>query len=176
MRSSRGGLSPNIVYMIKNIGYKLRNLRKEHRKTIKEAAAALNISPSALGMYERGERNPSLEVLADIATCYGVDLKELVSINEEEVKMVEAVIGENTLNKDKVAFAKKRAGDNCELCGSRAPFFYNNGEPFLETYCLKNDCNGESETFAMLCPNCKRKMEILNLDSDYKYLEKQIKG
>lgn len=174
-RSIRGRLNQNIVYMIENIGYKLRNLREERKKTLQEAAAALKISPSALGMYERGARRVSMEVLADIATYYGVDLKELTPINEEQAKLVEAVIGQNALNKDKIAFAKKRAGDNCELCGRRAPFFYNNGEPFLETYCLKIDCDGESETVAMLCPNCKRKMEILCLDSDYRYLEGRLK-
>ncbi len=56
----------------------LRNLREEEKMTKKELAAKLNISPSAVSMYELGERTPSVDVLESIADYFNVDMDYLL--------------------------------------------------------------------------------------------------
>lgn len=57
------------------IGAKLKKLRGD--KTIAAVSADLNISPSALTMYELGARIPRDETKIRIASYYGVSIESL---------------------------------------------------------------------------------------------------
>lgn len=59
----------------KRIGQKLIALRGD--KTIADTAKCLNISPSALSMYENGRRIPRDDTKVVIANHYGVSVSEL---------------------------------------------------------------------------------------------------
>lgn len=59
----------------KQIAQDLRMLRGD--KTRETVAAALNISPSSIAMYESGERIPRDEVKSAIAAYYGRSVGEL---------------------------------------------------------------------------------------------------
>ena len=61
----------------------LRTLRKKENLTQEELAKALGLSPSAIGMYERGQREPNLETLEAFADCFGVSISMLVRGFEE---------------------------------------------------------------------------------------------
>jgi len=66
-------------------------------------------------------------------------------------------------------YAKRRAKGICELCESPAPFSNGNGEPYLETHHIEWLAKGGADTVAntvALCPNCHRKMHVVNLESD----------
>lgn len=66
-------------------------------------------------------------------------------------------------------YAKKRANGLCQLCNLRAPFTDSNGEPYLETHHITWLSKGGEDTIGntvALCPNCHRKMHILNLQED----------
>ena len=67
---------------------RLQELREDRGITRKDLAAKLNITVSALGMYEQGRREPNLEMLVRLADCFDVTLDFLVgrSFNEEETK------------------------------------------------------------------------------------------
>ncbi len=52
----------------KTVGERLRRLRG--KKTVVEVAEACNISPSALSMYENGERTPRDEIKVTLAKFY----------------------------------------------------------------------------------------------------------
>lgn len=52
----------------KTVGERLRRLRG--KKTVTEVAEACNISPSALSMYENGERTPRDEIKVTLAKFY----------------------------------------------------------------------------------------------------------
>jgi transcriptional regulator with XRE-family HTH domain len=52
------------------IGQRLKALRVEKKKTISEVAEALNISPSALYMYERDQRTPRDNIKIALADYY----------------------------------------------------------------------------------------------------------
>lgn len=70
-------------------------------------------------------------------------------------------------------YARRRANGVCELCREEAPFKKNDGTPYLEIHHVKwLSKEGEDNIFnaVALCPNCHRKMHILNLPEDVGYL------
>jgi 5-methylcytosine-specific restriction endonuclease McrA len=78
-------------------------------------------------------------------------------------------------NRFVMAYAKKRANGVCQLCNLPAPFNDSNGEPYLETHHIVWLSKGGKDTIentVALCPNCHRKMHILDLPDDRKCLKK----
>lgn len=72
--------------------------------------------------------------------------------------------------------AKRRANGVCQLCKLPAPFKNKSGEGYLEDHHIVRLSEGGADTVenaVALCPNCHRKMHILNLKSDRKELEKE---
>ena len=66
-------------------------------------------------------------------------------------------------------YAKRRAAGVCQLCGKLAPFERKNGEPYLETHhivWLSEGGEDSIENTVALCPNCHRKMHVVNLQED----------
>ncbi|MBO4787808.1 MAG: HNH endonuclease [Lachnospiraceae bacterium] len=70
--------------------------------------------------------------------------------------------------------AKRRANGICQLCGAAAPFVNHEGVPYLETHHIewlsKGGEDSEENTVA-LCPNCHKKMHILNDPDDVVFLK-----
>lgn len=76
-------------------------------------------------------------------------------------------------------FAKRRAKGICQLCNKPAPFNNKEGEPYLETHHIKWLSRGGSDTIdntVALCPNCHKKIHVLDMKSDVKILREKIKG
>jgi transcriptional regulator with XRE-family HTH domain len=67
----------NIEYQ-QVFGRRVRELRKERGLSQVELAAKVGIDRSYMGFLERGERNPSLEVIAKIAEALSVTPDELL--------------------------------------------------------------------------------------------------
>ena len=70
-------------------------------------------------------------------------------------------------------FVKRKANGICQLCEKPAPFNDKKGEPFLESHHIVWLSEGGEDTIensTALCPNCHRKMHILNQKSDLKIL------
>ena len=75
------------------------------------------------------------------------------------------------------AYAKKRANGYCELCGQKAPFIDNNGVPYLECHHIEWLSMGGMDSIdncAALCPNCHRRMHIVNDPDDIKTLKAKL--
>lgn len=75
------------------------------------------------------------------------------------------------------AYIKKQANGICELCQQKAPFQKKDGELFLESHHIKWLSQGgldKIKNVVALCPNCHRKMHILNNSADVKKLEKWV--
>jgi len=73
-------------------------------------------------------------------------------------------------------YAKRKANGICQLCGKEAPFNSKKGEPYLETHHIIWLSNGGADSIdntVALCPNCHRKMHVLNLESDRKKLQEK---
>ena len=61
------------------LGARIAALRRDAGLSQAELAGQLQISPSALGMYEQGRREPSLEGVVAIAQCLGVSADYLLT-------------------------------------------------------------------------------------------------
>lgn len=75
-------------------------------------------------------------------------------------------------------YAKRRADGVCQLCGQAAPFQGKDGQPYLETHHIKWLSEGGSDTIdntVALCPNCHRKMHVLNIETDRAILMEKAK-
>jgi 5-methylcytosine-specific restriction protein A len=73
-------------------------------------------------------------------------------------------------------YAKRKADGICQLCNKPAPFRNIDGEPYLETHhidWLSNDGKDIIENTVALCPNCHKKMHVLNLPADVAVLKKK---
>lgn len=75
-----------------------------------------------------------------------------------------------------VQLAKRLADGVCQLCDQPAPFQDKQGEPYLETHhieWLANNGSDTPENTVALCPNCHKKMHIVNSEEDrLKLIEK----
>ena len=68
---------------------------------------------------------------------------------------------------------KRRANGVCQLCDHPAPFSNKKNEPYLESHHIIWLSQGGEDTVensVALCPNCHKKMHILNLKDDRKKL------
>lgn len=60
------------------------------------------------------------------------------------------------------------------MCGEEAPFYDKNKEPYLEEHHVKRLADGGSDTMdnvVAVCPNCHRKLHVLNDEADTVVLE-----
>lgn len=77
-----------------------------------------------------------------------------------------------------IEHAKRRANGICQLCGNPAPFKDKRGKPFLETHHIEWLSKGGEDTIentVALCPNCHRKMHIIDSDQDKDHLKGKIR-
>jgi len=65
--------------------------------------------------------------------------------------------------------AKERAHGVCQLCGKPAPFKDKDGKPYLESHHVKWLSEGGEDSInntVALCPNCHRRMHVVNSKND----------
>lgn len=56
------------------IGERILELRKKNHMTQFDLAKALNVSPSAIGMYEQGRRTPNIYILIRLSKIFSVSM------------------------------------------------------------------------------------------------------
>jgi|LakMenEpi03Aug12_release.lakeMendotaPanAssembly.Ray.scaffolds.fasta_scaffold347269_2 5-methylcytosine-specific restriction protein A len=104
-------------------------------------------------------------------------LNEIIKgLQDRKIDRIEGTVNDFKRNPYVIEFAKRQANGKCHLCNCDAPFENNYDEPYLEVHHIEWLSKGGSDipnNVVALCPNCHRKMHILNLDSDIKKL-KQI--
>lgn len=84
-----------------------------------------------------------------------------------------------TRNRYVAELAKRRANGLCELCRKPAPFTNASNEPYLESHHIVWLAHGgpdSLENTVALCPNCHRKMHIVNDAKDVKKLKRCAGG
>lgn len=108
--------------------------------------------------------------------------KSLEQLAKEAVKKaskpIERIVSTKSYarNATIAAYVKKRANGYCQLCGNQAPF-YKDGEPYLECHHIEWLSTGGMDSMdncVALCPNCHRKMHILNDNDDITKLKNMI--
>ena len=73
------------------LGTRIASLRQSHGLSQAELARRLHISTSAVGMYEQGRREPSVETLIALSREFGVSLDYLLSGRPDSVRDVAAL-------------------------------------------------------------------------------------
>ena len=61
------------------VGLRIAALRREAGLSQAQLAQKLQISPSAMGMYEQGRREPSLQLIGELARIFGVSTDYLIT-------------------------------------------------------------------------------------------------
>lgn len=154
-------------------------MRQEKNITQRQLAKALNINPTLISHYENGTKKPSQLRLESIVNY----LKSLPDANTTHDFVVYGhnsdrplLIERHTLTQH-FRPAPPIVSDNCMLCGKQAPFILKDGRPYLERHHIVPISEGGENTLdniAFLCPNCHRRIHILQDPSDIEKL-KQIK-
>lgn len=62
---------------LKNLGEKVKKLRKNHGLTQEELAVKIGVSSAYIGFIEQGQRNPSINTADKIARVLGVKFSDL---------------------------------------------------------------------------------------------------
>jgi transcriptional regulator with XRE-family HTH domain len=60
------------------LGARIKRLRNENKMTQKQLSEKLSISESAVGMYERNEREPSFEIVSKLSELFKVTSDYLI--------------------------------------------------------------------------------------------------
>ena len=76
------------VIKVSKFNLRLRELRKQEKLTQQELADNLGISKSSVNMYERGEREPGLDLLETTANFFDVSVDYLVGKSTEMGKRI----------------------------------------------------------------------------------------
>lgn len=75
-------------------------------------------------------------------------------------------------------YAKRKANGICQLCNNPAPFLDKKGNPYLESHHIKWLSKGGTDSIdntVALCPNCHKKMHIVNAIEDINILIQKAK-
>lgn len=70
--------------LMKQIGERIKELRKRKHWTQDELAHLLEVAPSSVGSYERGSRQPTIENLIRMSIYFNVSLDYLLCQTEDE--------------------------------------------------------------------------------------------
>lgn len=65
------------------LGEAIRRLREEKGLSQESLARGSGLHPNAIGLIERGERNPDWNVVMHVTTTLGIDAVELARLYEE---------------------------------------------------------------------------------------------
>jgi len=96
-----------------------------------------------------------------------------------KVGMQAAIIKQHQRSVWVAEHAKRRAQGQCELCKESAPFIDSSGRPYLETHHIQWLARAGADTIentAALCPNCHRRMHVLDDADDLQKLRRLIDG
>ena len=87
MREGKGKV---MVILRRVVGEQLRRLRQDQGRTLRDVSSAARVSLGYLSEIERGQKEPSSELLAAICSALDVPLSVLLRSVSDEVAAVEA--------------------------------------------------------------------------------------
>ena len=101
------------------LGPRIAMLRRERRLSQAELARLLKISPSAVGMYEQSRREPSAQLLVDMARIFGVSTDYLLTgqakTPAESETLEQMLLNRIAVTEDRMAARDKRPFSRQEL-------------------------------------------------------------
>ena len=164
----------------------IREIRRAKNITQKELADAIGVSETVVSRYEKGLVCPPLKRLEKMADYLNVSVNALLDKTSDAIAFYsdhhEHPIEYDKIRTEDFAVSKRvmfYAKGVCELCGEQAPFCTKDGAPYLETHFIKWLSEGGSPTIdnvVALCPNCHKKIHMLNLSEDIERLRLAAKN
>lgn len=122
------------------------------------------------------DRAPEEDRIRHAKRMNDIDLKSAAKKKEKKkAPQRESKIKQSVRDPYIVEYTKRKAKGRCQLCNKPAPFRDNEGNPFLESHHIVWLSKGGADTLensVALCPNCHRKMHVLN---DRKDVNKLLK-
>ena len=162
----------------------LKRIRLLRNITQKQLADAIGVDHTIISKYEKGQLTPSDSRIEAIARVLDVNIDVLLC--DEEINKIGVPVRRRarcvSLDEDKMVMSEEFLAKQlivhvkgiCELCGHEAPFKSANGYPYLESHFVKWLSKGGStsiDNLVVLCPNCHKKLHVLNDIEDIKKLE-----
>ena len=143
-----------------------------------------HVSRQRLGNYEwklRDELSTAMDILASDTQSNEAKTMPL-SLLEETAKQYESqhphareiTVRQVYRNPYIKEYARRRANGICQLCGLKAPFCDLDGNPYLESHHIIWLSQGGQDALnnvVALCPNCHRKMHIVQDQTDIEKLK-----
>ena len=71
-----------------HIGENIKKLREEKGMLQKQVASTVGVHPSNYSKIEKGEREPSIEVIDKLAKMFGISIDQIVHLEEDTPKEV----------------------------------------------------------------------------------------
>ncbi len=105
------------------------------------------------------------------------ELEQLIGSQDDNVQLDEVVNSQYSRSSLVKEHARRRANGICQLCANKAPFLDNYGKPFLEVHHIEWLSRGGEDSIKNtigLCPNCHRKMHIVDEIDDVERLARAV--
>ena len=135
---------------------------------------AINRNPISHEEYEKeeNEKKENAKKLSD------EELIERVKQKKSKLSREKKVVSTNYSRDPEIAeYAIRRAKGKCDLCQMDAPFIKKDGTPYLESHHVDWLSRGGEdiiENVVAICPNCHRKMHILDEKAETLRLKKRL--
>lgn len=83
------------------LGQRIKDLRTEKGLSRKELSEMLNVSLSAVGLWETNQRTPNTEILLKLSSIFSVSIDELLreSTQDQQEKNIVSILGSNGITK-----------------------------------------------------------------------------
>jgi len=111
----------------------------------------------------------------DAQTQSMAELKNIVMRQTDDKIVAKKIVTAQFHRNPYVAeYTKRRANGYCQLCRCQAPFSTTDGTPYLESHHIIWLSHGGPDNIyntVALCPNCHRKMHIIQDERDIKFLQ-----
>ena len=147
------------------------NMRKVWMFPLSTSGHAVAVSESAFESYTQSQEKKAKALSA-------IDLEKKAKERSSE-KAAHRTVTSNTYVRDPYVaeYAKERAKGICQLCGQPAPFKDKDGKPYLESHHIVWLAEGGEDSTTntvALCPNCHRKMHVVNSPSEKVLLLRKV--
>lgn len=107
------------------------------------------------------------------------ELKNRASKSNPQSSEYQTTVKQYVRNEYVVEYAKRLANGVCQLCDQPAPFRDQKGMPYLETHHIVWLARGGEDTISntvALCPNCHKRIHVLDLEEDKATLLSKIQN
>ena len=90
-------------------GARIAALRRQQGMSQAQLASALGVSPSAVGMYEQGRREPSADVLVEMGRIFGVSVDYILTGNPSpyEQAQLQQLLQDRIASADRILQTRK---------------------------------------------------------------------